>query len=110
MRKVHQYTNEWGVTREFFMGDDGELTIKVSQDVAPLLEQNKVTANERGKTIDSDYANPVASIPPSLYLKWFGEEGWWIFDADKDPDVEKKLNAKLNCSDWRHLRTSELRI
>lgn len=110
MRPFHRYTNEWGVTREFFMDDSGLMTVGVTQDVAPVLESNKASANDRGKTIDSDYANTIASIPASIYLKWFNEEGWWIFDADKDPDVEKKLNAKLNCSDWRHLRTSELRI
>ena len=41
-------------------------------------------------------------------LKWLTEEGWWWMDADKDPGVDKKLKAKLNSSEWRHLRTSEL--
>lgn len=109
MRLFHTYTNEWGVTREFYIDDlTGEMTVNAKQDVEPVVEINKRAANDRGKTIDSEYANPLASIPASVYLKWFAEEGWWIFDAGHDPDVEKKLNQKLNCSDWRHFRTSEL--
>lgn len=111
MRLVHQYTNEWGVTRQFYMDDlTGEMTVNAVQDVESVLDRNKRLANENGKRIGSEYANAIASVPAVTYLKWFAEEGWWIFDADKDPDVAKKLHAKLNCSDWRNLRTSELRI
>ena len=88
----------------------GEMTVNAVQDVESVLDRNKRLANENGKRIGSEYANAVASVPAVTYLKWFAEEGWWIFDADKDPDVAKKLHAKLNCSDWRNLRTSELRI
>jgi hypothetical protein len=111
VRLFHTYTNEWGVTRDFYIDEmTGEMTVNARQDVEPVIELNKRAQLDRGKKITSEYANPLASIPPTVYLKWFVEEGWWIFDTGHDPDVEKKLNAKLNCSDWRNIRTSELRV
>jgi hypothetical protein len=110
MQMFHVETNALGVTRQYFSDDDGNITVNAIQDLEPLLDRNKSVANDRGRRIDSDYANPVATIPPVVALHWLQTEGWWVFDADKDPDVERKLNQKLNCSDWRHLRTSELRM
>src|SRR3546814_5077033 len=80
------------------------------QDLEPLLDRNKAAANDRGKAITSEYANPVATIPPVVALMWLQQEGWWVFDAQKCPDVQKKLRQKLNDPDWRHLRTSELYV
>lgn len=110
MRLFHQYTNELGVTRQFFSDDDGNITVNMMQDVSGILEQNKRAANDRGKSITSDYANPIGSIPHVIAKKWLDEEGWFWMDADKDPDVDKKLKAKLNDPEWRYLRTSELRL
>lgn len=108
MKLLDTYTNALGVTRRIFGDDDGNLTVEASQDLTALLDRNKAAANDRGKCITSDYSNPVATIPPVVALMWLEQEGWWVFDAGKDPDVERKLNQKLNSSDWRHLRTSEL--
>lgn len=108
MQLFHVETNALGVTRQYFSDDKGNITVNAIQDLEPLLDRNKAAANDRGKRITSDYANPIATIPPVIALKWFNEEGWWIYDADKDEDVQKKLNEKLNSSDWRYLRTSEL--
>lgn len=110
MQLFHVETNALGVTRQFFSDEKGNITVNAIQDVEPVLDRNKAAANDRGKRITSDYANPIATIPPVVALHWLNTEGWWVFDADKDPDVEKKLNQKLNCSDWRHLRTSELAV
>lgn len=101
--------NEFGITRRFFIDPTtAEITVEEIQDVEPILESNKRSANDRGKRITSEICNPVASIPNGVMLKWLREEGWWVYDADKDPDVQKKLNAKLNSNEWRYLRTSEL--
>lgn len=110
MRKFHSYVTPLGVTRDYYSDDEGNITVNASQDLEPLLDRNKAAANDRGKRITSDYANPIATIPPVIALHWLKTEGWWVFDADKDEGVEKKLNQKLNSSDWRYLRTSELRV
>jgi len=110
MRLCHVETNALGVTRQFFVDEDGNMTVNAIQDLTPLFDRNKAAANDRGKAITSEYANPVATIPPVVALHWLNTEGWWVFDAGKDPDVEKKLRRKLNDPDWRHLRTSELTV
>ena len=107
-RLCHVSRNEFGIARQFFIDDEGNVTVNAIQDVEPNIENNKANANERGKRITSEVANPVAHIPHIVGLKWLTEEGWWWQDADKDPDVDKKLKAKLNSNEWRHLRTSEL--
>lgn len=110
MHLVHTETNGVGVTRQFFIDDEGNVTVNAVQDLEPLLDRNKAASNERGKRVTDDYANPIATIPPVIALHWLNTEGWWVFDASKDPDVEKKLKRKLNDPDWRHLRTSELTV
>lgn len=110
MNLFHAETNTLGVTRRFYSDDDGNITVETSQDLEPLIERNKKMANENGKAITSEYANPIASIPPIFIVKWLNEEGWNVFDAERDPDVDKKLKRKLNDPDWRFLRTSELRL
>lgn len=103
--------NEFGITRRYFVDPmTAEITVEEIQDVEPILENNKANALNRGKRITSEIANPIASIPNAVILKWFREEGWWLYDADTDPDVARKLEQKLNDSEWRHLRTSELVI
>lgn len=110
MKLFHTYTNEWGVTRQFFSDDEGNITVNAIQDLEPLVDHNVAQANHRGKEIVSDYANHVATVPPVWMLHWLKEEGWWFYDAFKDPDVEKKLVQKLNDLDFRKLKTSELRL
>lgn len=76
------------------------------QDVAPILEQNKAMATHNdGYTSSRDMAR-IASIPLAIVYKWLTEEGWDAFSPD--PDCQKKLAAKLDSSDFRYLRTSEL--
>lgn len=110
MRLIHAETNQLGVTRRYYADDDGNITVEAEQDLEPLLDRNKAAANDRGKRITSEIANPVATIPPVIALHWLNTEGWWVFDAGKCPDAEKKLRQKLNDPDWRHLRTSELAV
>ena len=110
MRLIHTETNALGVTRRYYGDDDGNITVEAEQDLEPLLDRNKAIQVENGKKITSDYSNPIATIPPIFITKWLNEEGWFVYDADKCPDAEKKFKRKLNDPDWRWLRTSELRV
>ena len=85
---------------------DGGVTIATQQDVAPILEQNKaMQAHNKGYTKSKDMAR-IASIPLTIIYKWLTEEGW---DAmSPDPDCQRKLAQKLDSSEYRYLRTSEI--
>lgn len=81
-----------------------------TQDVAPMLERNKQMATHNDGYSDSRELRRVASIPYGIGLQWLNDEGWWFMDADKDPEVAKKLAEKLNSSDYQHLRTAPGRV
>lgn len=81
-----------------------------TQDVAPVLEANKRMATANDGYSESRELRRVASIPYGIGLQWYNEEGWWFMDADKDPDVARKLAAKLNSSDYAFLRTAPGRV
>lgn len=110
MQLFHVETNDLGVTRQYYSDDKGNITVNASQDLTTLLDRNKAAANDRGKDITSDYANPIGTIPHVVALKWLNDEGWWWMDADHDPEVDRKLKRKLNDPEWRYLRNSELRV
>lgn len=86
--------------------DGNETRFASTQEVAPILEQNKAMANHNdGYTADRTMRR-AASIPYIVGLKWLHEEGWWFMDAGHDPDVARKLVGKLNSSEYAHLRTA----
>ena len=90
------------------MVQDGNQTRFAStQDVAPIVEQNKAAQTHNDGYSESRELRRVASVPYAVILKWFNEEGWWFFDMDKDPAVAKKVAQKLNSIEYRHLRTAE---
>lgn len=73
----------------------------------PVLERNKAMRNHNdGYTADRSMRR-AASIPFIVGLKWLNEEGWWFMDAGHDPDVAKKLVAKLNSNEYAYLRTAD---
>ena len=87
---------------------DGETTtITKKQNIEGHLAVNRALAIANGKRMKSDYANPVASIPAIVQVKWLNEEGW-NSDHLHDPDVQKRLKAKLNSNEYMYLRTSEI--
>lgn len=94
----------------YMITEGNETRFAAFQDVAPILEQNKkaMTAND-GYSPSRDLRR-VASIPYAIMHKWLNEEGFWAMDADKDPDVAKKLAQKLNSSEYAYLRTAEGRV
>lgn len=111
LRCIHSATNEYGITRHWWADDKGNITVEAVQDLEPLIEHNKAAQAARGKKITSELYNPIGVIPPIFISKWLHEEGWFVYDAERDPDVDKKLRAKLNDPDFKYLlRTSELAI
>lgn len=109
MAKTFLFTSSAGL--DHYMIEDGKETrFAAEQDVAPILEQNKKMAAHNDGYSPSRELRRVASIPYVIGHKWLNEEGWWFMDADKDPDVAKKLAAKLNSSDFAYLRTASGRV
>lgn len=107
--KTHLFRSSAGL--DHWMEMEGrDARFFATQDVAPILEQNKAMATHNDGYSKSRELRRVASIPYILMHKWLQEEGWWAMDAAKDPDVAKKLAAKLNSSEYAYLRTAEGRV
>ena len=107
--KTHLFRSATGL--DHWMIQDGKDTrFATTQDVAPILEQNKAMVTHNDGYTPSRELRRVASIPLALIAKWREEEGWNAFDAGHDPDVAKKLAQKLMDSEYAHLRTAEGRV
>lgn len=107
--KTHLFRSSAGV--DHWMIQEGKETrFAATQDVAPMLEQNKAMALHNDGYSPSREMRRVASIPYAIMLKWQNEEGWWAMDAGKDDLVAKKLAAKLNSSEYMYLRTADGRL
>lgn len=107
--KSHLFRSSAGVDH-WMIQDGNETRFAATQDVAPTLELNKKMATHNDGYSQSRELRRVASIPYGVMLKWLNEEGFWAMDADKDPDVAKKLAQKLNSSEYIYLRTAEGRL
>lgn len=101
-------SNENGL-KTWFTHNGDTFDISKEQDITAQLNLNKAAANLAGKKVVSEVANHVAHIPAIIIAKWLNEEGWNAMHTH-DPDVQKKLFAKLNSSEYRHLRTNEMVI
>jgi hypothetical protein len=89
---------------DHYMIEDGnETRFEAVAPTDPIIEHNKklVTHND-GYTADRSIRR-VASIPYIVMLHWLYSEGWWALD----PECADKLAAKLNSSEYAHLRTAE---
>jgi hypothetical protein len=107
--KSHLFRSSAGVDH-WMITDGKETRFAATQDVAPFLEQNKAAATHNDGYSASRELRRVASIPYGVGIHWLNTEGWWFMDADKDPDVARKLAAKLNSSEYLYLRTAEGRV
>lgn len=95
-----------GVRKDYRHDGNGGIEVRMSQDVAPLLDQNKAMANHNDGYSQSRELRRVASIPAVVRLKWINEDG---FDC-MDPANQDKLARKLNDPDYAYLRTAEGRL
>lgn len=109
MAKVHLFRSSAGVDH-WMIHDGNETRFAATQDVAPILEQNKAERGQNDGYSPSRELRRAARIPYVVGIKWLNDEGWWFMDADKDPDVAKKLAAKLNSSEYMYLRTADGRL
>lgn len=93
-----------------------ETVIAEVQDVAPVLEANKVARNQGNggakglnevaqRGIKNNWWH-AASVPNSVILKWKKELGVDIYNKDHLPAVKKLLNDR----DWAYLRTGTGRV
>jgi hypothetical protein len=90
---------------EVLLDSNGQdLAIKHTQDVEPILEQNKLWRTQEQK---SDWGRHVAEIPNVIYVKWLDEEH---AKGNTDlrlftPEFDAIVKTKLYDPDWAHLRT-----
>lgn len=99
--KIDLLKSAAGVTHQWIQEDD-HWRIASTQDVDPILDRNKAQANANDGYTPSREMRRVASIPFIVQQLWLNSEGWDCFD----PDNADKLAAKLNSSEWAHLRTA----
>lgn len=81
--------------------DDGKIIERFTQDVEPLLEDNKRLALDGDGYSPSRDLRRAASIPMAIVEQWRAE-GVDIFNPDHKAEVRRRLNS----SDWSMLRTA----
>lgn len=89
-----------------FHFDQGNMIVENVQDVAPILEHNKML---RSMDQNSDWGRHVASIPNIIMTRWLNEE--WergnttirLFGREMDELVERKLKDP----EWAYLRVDK---
>lgn len=84
----------------------GEVHIETVQDVTPILEANKIQANDdevTRKGIKNDLWK-YASIPIEVQMRWLNEYG--SKDWPMRPGNEKLLFRLLNSPEWKYLKTT----
>lgn len=72
-------------------------SLTYTQDVEPLLDACKRDNNHADKKL-GEMAH-VASVPPSVQLKWFVEEGVDMFNPDHKGAVRRLLDGE-----YKHLK------
>ncbi len=93
---------------------DGTTDFACYADVAPILDNNVAMQNHNdgwsvnGKSKSDKLLRRAASVPWALIHKWKNEEGIDYFS--QDPDMQKKVKAKLNDREFFKLRTAEFRL
>ena len=96
-----------GVSRKYYVDhSDQTITFVSSQDVEPILDQNK---RDRSEDQKMDWGRHIARIPPTVQLQWFHEEqqrgntSLRMYSKEWDELVMKKINDP----DWAYLRTDK---
>lgn len=90
------------VRSTFHPNGDGTFTISRTQDVEPILDNNKALQNIP-QDKKSDFRH-VASIPLVIIEKWISEEGRPVYSMD-GPEFARMIRRKLADPDYKWLRT-----
>jgi len=94
-----------GVSAWFEADNEGNYIISHEQDVTPILEANKLSANAEAHTSKKGIKEGwwhYASIPNILVMKWSQEIGGDILNKQN----EKELFKRLNHPDHQHLKAT----
>jgi len=117
MKRLLDYDADTGIqTWHDYDHHTKQTVIAEVQDVAPVLEANKVARNQGNggakglnevaqRGIKNNWWH-AASVPNSVMLKWKKELGVDIYNKDHLPAVKKLLNDR----DWAYLRTGTGRV
>ena len=117
MKRLLDYDADTGIqTWHDYDHHTKETVIAEVQDVAPVLEANRVARNQGNggakglnevaqRGIKNNWWH-AASVPNSVILKWKKELGVDIYNKDHLPAVKKLLNDR----DWAYLRTGTGRV
>lgn len=84
--------------------ENGQLIAGHYQDVEPILEANKAQYNNAESGWRGDIHH-VARIPAVFVQMFMNEFNCTFQQLMSDPDIQKKIVAKLNSNDHRFLRT-----
>lgn len=101
-------TDEYGVISTLAV-EDGQLVSGIHQDVEPILEANKTQYANAESGWKGDIHH-VARIPESFIPSLMQEFNCTYRQLICDPDIKKKLIAKLNSNDYRFFRVKPGRI
>lgn len=99
-----------------FLGDNpddpGGVLVRYSQDASAIqrhIDQNKTLANHVNIGRMGDMAH-VASIPIGVMYEWKVKHGVDAWNYTTCPDTRARVNALLNSSDYRYLKTRDIII
>lgn len=104
-RLVPLFTSSAGIEHRMIRTDT-ETQFLATAPTDPVIEQNKIAANQNDGYTKDRTLRRVASIPTIIWLKWLNEEGCDYYK----PENAKKLCDRLNDADWAWLRTAPGRL
>ena len=94
------------ITEIVKLSEKRTIAVVSKDDVEPILEANKKTANYVGKQMKGIDYMPVAFVPDVVQMQWIQKYGFNPLYAE-DKTILKRL---LNSSEFRYLRTSEIML
>lgn len=78
--------------------------VSYEEDVEALLDRNKRLQAENRSTSSMGDGVHVASIPPTVQMKWLTEYGVDLMNRDHMPAVKRLLNDP----EWRYLKVRNI--
>lgn len=107
MQRLLDYDSDRRLRIDYIGNGDGTFSLKYTQDVEPLIEDNKAKQNAgRDYYAKDNEMWKVASIPVVVQYEWIRRYGVDPL-APEHFDLLKRL---LNSNEWRYLKTAEVVI